>query len=229
MRRRAGLIRVHVAAAVAFYVLNEKREELARMERDYGLRCVFEPDETLLPPNMRIEVLEGPQAPVIDAPQAEIVEDDVDEVDIEVDIEEEVEEVAPRRRGRRVEEEASEESDEQDSSRRRRGRRSNRRRRDEAEVEENTAKTEQPVPDESSADQDSDDGADTDRSRNRRRRRRRRGRGEARAPLPGVAVFSRSATPLAWHVALENTPAQSGDEDSQPQDDQEQDSFNEED
>lgn len=224
MRRRAGLIRVHVAAAVAFYVLNEKREELARIERDYGLRCIFEPDETLLPPNLRIEVLEGPQAPVIDAPQAEIFEDDVDEVDIE----EEVEEVAPRRRGRRVEEEASEESDEQDSSRRRRGRRSNRRRRDEAEVEENTAKTEQPVPDESSADQDSDDGADTDRSRNRRRRRRRRGRGEARAPLPGVAVFSRSATPLAWHVALENTPAQSGDEDSQPQDDQEQDSFNEE-
>ena len=223
MRRRAGLIRVHVAAAVAFYVLNEKREELARMERDYGLRCVFEPDETLLPPNMRIEVLEGPHAPVIDAPLAEIVDDDVDEVDIE----EEVEEVAPRRRSRRVEEEASEESDEQDSSRRRRGRRSNRRRRDEAEVEENTAKTEQPVLDESSADQDADDGADTDRSRNRRRRRRRRGRGEARAPLPGVAVFSRSATPLAWHVALENTPAQSGDEDSQPQDDQEQDSFNE--
>ena len=223
MRRRAGLIRVHVAAAVAFYVLNEKREELARMERDYGLRCVFEPDETLLPPNMRIEVLEGPHAPVIDAPLAEIVDDDVDEVDIE----EEVEEVAPRRRSRRVEEEAAEESDEQDSSRRRRGRRSNRRRRDEAEVEENTAKTEQPVPDESSADQDADDGADTDRSRNRRRRRRRRGRGEARAPLPGVAVFSRSATPLAWHVALENTPAQSGDEDSQPQDDQEQDSFNE--
>lgn len=216
MRRRAGLIRVHVAAAVAFYVLNEKREELARIERDYGLRCVFEPDETLLPPNLRIEVLEGPQAHLIDAPQAEIIEEAVDEPDIE----EAAEEEAPRRRGRRVEEEVSEESDEQDAGRRRRGRRSNRRRRDEGAVEEKSAVSEQPVIDENPADQDTDDGSDTDRGRNRRRRRRRRGRGEARAPLPGVAVFSRSATPLAWHVASDNAPSQSGDVDGQSPDDQ---------
>ena len=217
MRNRAGLIRVHVAAAVAFYILNEKREELVRIERDYGLRCIFEPDETLLPPNVRIEVLEAPSAPMIDVPQAQIVE----EIDDEPEVEEEAEEEAPRRRSRRSEEEVSEESDEQETGRRRRGRRSNRRRRDEGAGEEVAVVSGQPDQDDNAGDQDTDDGSDADRGRNRRRRRRRRGRGDAKASLPGVAVFSRSATPLAWHIAAVGGDDQNEVSGDQPSEEQE--------
>ena len=217
MRNRAGLIRVHVAAAVAFYILNEKREELVRIERDYGLRCIFEPDETLLPPNVRIEVLEAPSAPMIDVPQAQIVE----EIDDEPEVEEEAEEEAPRRRSPRSEEEVSEESDEQETGRRRRGRRSNRRRRDEGAGEKVAVVSGQPDQDDNAGDEDTDDGSDADRGRNRRRRRRRRGRGDAKASLPGVAVFSRSATPLAWHIAAVGGDDQNDVSDDQPNEDQE--------
>lgn len=214
MRGRASLIRVHIASAVAFYILNEKRDELARIERDYGLRCVFEPDATLIPPNLKIEVLETGQR-VIDVTDAT----EVTEPEIIAEPEED-EAPQPRRRSRRGRDEDQEEASEgQESGRRRRGRRSGRRR-DEAEtVEAETADAPSQQPD--SADSEADDSANSGRSRGRRRRRRGRGRSEGRSGLPGVAVFARSATPLAWHVAAEDQespPAANGHDTSTPVD-----------
>ena len=56
-RRRSGEIAVHVAASVALYLLNRKRDRLAQIEARYGMAVVFEPDNTLLPPALRIEKL----------------------------------------------------------------------------------------------------------------------------------------------------------------------------
>ncbi len=218
MRGRSSLIRVHVASAVAFYVLNEKRDELARIERDYGLRCVFQPDASLIPPNLKIEVLETGQR-VIDVTDTTEASEASEATEADVIVEPEEEEAPqPRRRGRRGRDDDQDEaSDGQESGRRRRGRRSGRRR-DEAETAEaETAEAAGQKPD--SPDGDADDSANSGRGRGRRRRRRGRGRGEGRSGLPGVAVFARSATPLSWHVAAEeqeSQPAANGHDSSAP-------------
>ncbi len=214
MRGRSLLIKVHVAAAVAFYVLNEKRDELIRIERDYGLRCVFEPDGLLIPPNLRIEVLETGQ-PTIEAPSEHDVVEIEPEVEPEIEEEETVEAPRSRRRSRRSEESQDEGTDNQETGRRR-GRRSGRRR-DQTNVEDANADTNANVNAKGNGRQaealsdDTDDSKNEERTRNRRssRRRRRRGRGDGRSNLPGVALFARSATPLAWHVAAEDDNGQS--------------------
>jgi ribonuclease E len=57
---RAGAIRVHVAGAVALYLLNHKRERLAEIETRYAMRVTFEPDPALVAPQIRIERLRPP-------------------------------------------------------------------------------------------------------------------------------------------------------------------------
>jgi ribonuclease E len=57
---RAGAIRVHVAGAVALYLLNHKRERLAEIETRYAMRVTFEPDPSLVAPQIRIERLRPP-------------------------------------------------------------------------------------------------------------------------------------------------------------------------
>ncbi|MDA8252224.1 MAG: Rne/Rng family ribonuclease, partial [Rhodospirillales bacterium] len=59
---RAAAIRVQVASAVALYLLNHKRERLAEIEARYALHVEFEPDDSLVPPQIRIERLR-PQVP----------------------------------------------------------------------------------------------------------------------------------------------------------------------
>ncbi len=54
-KRRAAAIVVHVAGAVALYVLNNKRARLAEIEARYGMSVSFAADESLLPPQTRIE------------------------------------------------------------------------------------------------------------------------------------------------------------------------------
>ncbi|WP_043336617.1 Rne/Rng family ribonuclease [Belnapia moabensis] len=68
-RRRSAEICVHVAAQVAFYLLNRKRERLQAIEARFGMSVVFEPDDTLMPPAFRLERLRAaepgriPEAP----------------------------------------------------------------------------------------------------------------------------------------------------------------------
>ena len=56
-KRRAAEICVYVAGAIALYVLNHKRVRLAEIEARYGMSVSFAADDSLLPPQTRIERL----------------------------------------------------------------------------------------------------------------------------------------------------------------------------
>ncbi|HEV7265860.1 MAG TPA: Rne/Rng family ribonuclease [Falsiroseomonas sp.] len=54
-KRRAAEIVVHVATPLAFWLLNRKRERLAMIEERFGMSVLFQADDTLIPPALRIE------------------------------------------------------------------------------------------------------------------------------------------------------------------------------
>ena len=54
-KRRAAEIVVHVAGAIALYILNNKRVRLAEIEARHGMKVSFAADESLLPPEVRID------------------------------------------------------------------------------------------------------------------------------------------------------------------------------
>jgi ribonuclease E len=57
IRGRADRITVHVQTAVALYILNQKRGSLADLESRYGFSVIMEADDSLIPPDHRIERL----------------------------------------------------------------------------------------------------------------------------------------------------------------------------
>jgi ribonuclease E len=59
-KARAGHIMVHVAGAVAMYILNNKRDRLGEIEARYGMRVHFSADESLVAPHLRIDRLRPP-------------------------------------------------------------------------------------------------------------------------------------------------------------------------
>src|SRR5579864_2897508 len=83
---RSAEICVYVPTTVALYILNQKRESLAQIEMRYGLRVAVGQDDTLIPPNFRLERLrayaagEAP-APRLPQPPPPLETDDEDEVD----------------------------------------------------------------------------------------------------------------------------------------------------
>jgi len=54
-RQRAKELIVHVPTAVALYILNQKRPALTGIEQDTGMSVVVTADESLIPPDLRIE------------------------------------------------------------------------------------------------------------------------------------------------------------------------------
>jgi ribonuclease E len=54
-RRRSAEIHVHVAGAVAMYILNHKRERLMTIERTHGLQVILLADDKLVPPQIRLD------------------------------------------------------------------------------------------------------------------------------------------------------------------------------
>ena len=78
-KRRSAEIVVHVAMAIALYILNHKRERLNEIERRYGMRVVIAADDSLLSPRFRIERLrtlapgEEPRFVTPDAPRSAVV------------------------------------------------------------------------------------------------------------------------------------------------------------
>ena len=54
-KRRAAEIVVHVATPIAFWLLNKKRDRLAMLEERFGMAVLFQADDTLIPPALRIE------------------------------------------------------------------------------------------------------------------------------------------------------------------------------
>jgi len=71
-KRRAAEIVVHVAGSIALYVLNHKRVRLAEIESRYGMRVAFAADDTLLPPNTRIDRVRAQVASELPAPISQL-------------------------------------------------------------------------------------------------------------------------------------------------------------
>jgi len=104
IRRRSLEAVFHVPSEVALYLLNHKRDMLSAIERRYGFKVLLAADDTLIPPDYRIErtQLRGPdeRAPAADERAvAEPAEDD-EHVDAEV-ADEEPGKKRRRRRSRR--------------------------------------------------------------------------------------------------------------------------------
>src|ERR1019366_5038856 len=78
-KRRSAEIIVHVAVAIALYILNHKRERLNEIERRYGMRVIIAADDSLIAPRFRIERLrtmvpgEEPRFVTPDAPRSAVV------------------------------------------------------------------------------------------------------------------------------------------------------------
>ncbi|MGI4953648.1 MAG: Rne/Rng family ribonuclease [Janthinobacterium lividum] len=88
-KRRSAEIVVHVAGAVAFYILNHKRVRLGEIEARFGLVVSFSPDESMRAPDMRIERVraqvasEGP-VPISQLAPPEPFEDPDEEIIAEI-------------------------------------------------------------------------------------------------------------------------------------------------
>jgi ribonuclease E len=78
-KRRSAEIIVHVAMAIALYILNHKRERLNEIERRYGMRVIIAADDSMIAPRFRIERLrtlapgEEPRFVTPDAPRSAAV------------------------------------------------------------------------------------------------------------------------------------------------------------
>jgi len=73
-KQRAGEILVHVATPIALYILNQKRTWLSEIERRHNMIVGFAADDSLIPPQSRIDKLRPQTAPTQPAVQvAEIV------------------------------------------------------------------------------------------------------------------------------------------------------------
>ena len=56
-KSHSAAIKVSVPASVAIYILNQKRIALSLIERRHDLEITFDPDDSLIPPNYRLEKL----------------------------------------------------------------------------------------------------------------------------------------------------------------------------
>ncbi|NQW10209.1 MAG: ribonuclease E/G [Alphaproteobacteria bacterium] len=177
LRNRAAEIAVHVPAKVALYILNRKRDRLAEIEARYGFTVLLEQDDTLVPPDHRLERRQPKTAEERAAFEAAA---SADAITIEVDEVDEIEDVD--------DEPIAEESTEDE--RRERGR-PRRRRRGGRSREENRAvetETETENAEDSDADAadgdenraDGDDESEDGEAKKRRRRGRRGGRRRSR-------------------------------------------------
>ena len=92
MRRRTAEISVAVPTSVALYILNQKRAMLAAAEERYHFRVSITRDDTLIPPNMRLERVRAltaeeiaalPPLTVSDSDYLEEEEEEIEEATIE--------------------------------------------------------------------------------------------------------------------------------------------------
>ncbi|WP_119462332.1 ribonuclease E/G [Rhodospirillaceae bacterium SYSU D60014] len=88
IRNRSAAITVQVPTAVALYVLNQKRRALAEVEMRHNLRVFLSGDDTLIPPDFRIERMRAltPESEAmhpVSHVSAPLIEDEPDEADEE--------------------------------------------------------------------------------------------------------------------------------------------------
>ncbi|MBR0674489.1 Rne/Rng family ribonuclease, partial [Neoroseomonas soli] len=121
-KRRASEIMVHVAAPVALWLLNRKREKLAEIEARFGMAVMFEPDDELIPPAVKIERLRAAEPGQVPAAPSALRMDYAPEP-----VEEEPEEEAAAEEGEEAPRPADESAETAEESERRRRRRRRRR------------------------------------------------------------------------------------------------------
>lgn len=185
-RRKADELTLFVPTSVALYLLNYKRKALADVETRYETTIIVENDDTLIPPDCRIErngdvkVIEQPKlAPINNRPNKNL--------NAEEDAEDEETDDGSKRRKRR------------------RGRRRKRSDNDNAEVIETTdttvAQNESSGPESSEevASKDVEGGQDT-----RRRRGRRGGRNRGRKPEDNAQTETEETADVAIAAAASN-------------------------
>jgi len=71
IRKRSAQIAVHVPTAIALYVLNQKRQTLAEIEARYKVAVSIETDESLVPPDYRLDRTRSTDQPDVDQPDAD--------------------------------------------------------------------------------------------------------------------------------------------------------------
>lgn len=64
IRNRSSEVKVKVPDEVALYILNQKRSALVTLEKLYGFQVILEGDDTVVPPDIEIELVRGQPAPV---------------------------------------------------------------------------------------------------------------------------------------------------------------------
>ena len=68
IRNRSSEVKVKVPNEVALYILNQKRSALVNLEKLYGFQVILEGDDSVVPPDVEIELVKG--QPVPSAPSA---------------------------------------------------------------------------------------------------------------------------------------------------------------
>ena len=68
IRHRLSEVTVSIPGAVALYVLNNKRSMLADIENRYGFRIILLGDDSVIPPDMRIERVRAPAGDAVEGP-----------------------------------------------------------------------------------------------------------------------------------------------------------------
>jgi len=130
IRRRASEVKLTVPSGVAIYLMNHKRSAIASLETRYDFRIFVGTDDSLIPPDFKIDCLKAQtNPPPVRAVEAVVPDPEDDLIDEEVEGEEDeaVESVETREDG----EESKERGE--DGEQRRRRRRRRRRRGDERE------------------------------------------------------------------------------------------------
>ena len=205
IRRRSAEICVYVPTRVALYILNQKRESVVQIETRYGLRITLGSDDSLIPPNFRLERLrsyeagEAPPPRPIRAPTLEEEEEEEAEAEEVVDVPAAAADAA-----------AAEPEGEEDRARRRRRRR--RRRPDEPREARPAAAREPAAADEAGerpgkpGREDEEKDRETDADRRRRRRGRRGGRTRPRREEAAETAAS-GASVAAATIEIVHVPA----------------------
>lgn len=173
LRNRAAEIAIHIPAQVALYILNRKRDRLAEIEQRYGFTVFLEQDDTLVPPDHRLERRRPKTAEERAAFQA-AADADTDAVAVEADEIDDVEEEQP------TEESGDERRGRGRSRRRRRGRGREESRAPETETETAEDEASGDAEDQEDRPEGEDEEDEDGRSRKRRRRGRRGGRRRSR-------------------------------------------------
>ena len=95
IRRRSAEVTVYVPSQIALYILNQKRDALAAIEERYDFRVFLAGDDSLIPPNLRMERIKAENRPedirpaiTLDVPPPAVVVEEEDEIEEEEIVEE---------------------------------------------------------------------------------------------------------------------------------------------